>query len=367
MGLDPAPVPIRAEAVAAFASSLPEENPTEEAAAAGAVEVAAGDRGRNRDRSSRLLRCDESFERHRLAVNETQDRVSEQERVIAVVPAERRFVQVGGKVLHGQLVVRADHGAVEQAPNRLNRVCVDVAVNPLVVSVADGFVPRVLVSDTVVTAPLVGVDRFGIVAYDVPDEAVQGVVIVARDGAEPDLAAALDGADHNGLVAPVAAAPPAYLAAEEGLVDLDDAVQELGPLVLHSRADAVAEIPGGLVRDAEHPLQLVCADRLLGLTDHVDGEEPLPERQLGIVEERSDADAELVAASVAVELPAFRNPRDLVRVAARAANAVRPAQLFKVFVAAILGAEPLDQLREIELLPRLFPLWTRGQGGLLDG
>ena len=38
------------------------------------------------------------------------------------------------------------------------------------------------------------------------------------------------------------------------------------------------------------------------------------------MEDRPDSDAELVAAAVAVELPALLDPRDFVRVAARAAN-----------------------------------------------
>lgn len=55
-----------------------------------------------------LLRCDELFERERVALDQLQDRVAEHVGVLAVVPAERRFVKVGPQVLHGELVVRTD-------------------------------------------------------------------------------------------------------------------------------------------------------------------------------------------------------------------------------------------------------------------
>ena len=90
----------------------------------------------------------------------------------------------------------------------------------------------------------------------------------------------------------------------------------------------------------------------------------------GIVEERSDADAELVAAAVAIELPALGNPADLVGVTTGATDAIRPAQFLEIGVAAILGAEPLDQLSEVELLSAFGLLGagtTSTHGGLLDG
>lgn len=61
-------------------------------------------------------------ERQGVSLDQPQDRVAEQERVVAVVPAECSLVQVGGKMLRRELVVRADHGAVEQAPYAFDRV-----------------------------------------------------------------------------------------------------------------------------------------------------------------------------------------------------------------------------------------------------
>ena len=111
------------------------------------------------------------------------------------------------------------------------------------------------------------------------------------------LAAALDRAENDGLVvAPMLRRfrfghASCELAADVGLVGFHDAAQHLAGLVVHRGADAVAEIPGGLVGHTEHPLQLVRADALLRLAHHVDGEEPLPQREFGVVEERADPDA----------------------------------------------------------------------------
>jgi hypothetical protein len=48
-------------------------------------------------------------------------------RVLPVVEAERKFVQIQGQVLAADVVVRADYTALEQAPKGFDRVRVDVA------------------------------------------------------------------------------------------------------------------------------------------------------------------------------------------------------------------------------------------------
>lgn len=59
----------------------------------------------------------------------------------------------------------------------------------------------------------------------------------------------------------------------------------------------MTEIPSRLVgADPEDPLKLVSAHALLALAHQEDGEEPRPERQVGIVHDRSSRHAELVVA-----------------------------------------------------------------------
>src|SRR5204863_306775 len=81
-------------------------------------------------------------------------------------------------------------------------------------------------------------------------------------------------------------------------------------------------IPGGLVADTEHSLELVGANTLLGLTHDVGSHEPLPKLKVGVVEDGSGHDRELVTASVTVELIPLVHPRELLRATAGAAGAL---------------------------------------------
>jgi hypothetical protein len=284
-----------------------------------------------------------------VALNQAKNCIPEKERIVAVVEAPFKFIEVGGKMLDADLMVGADHGPLEQAPDVLDGVRVNVAPDPFFGGMIDGDMLCVGVPDALVADPAVRVDRCRSVIYDLVQEAMECSTIPAAYEAEPDLAASLNGSDDDRLVAAAVrpAAASGALAAVPSLIGLDDP-GELHPVVGHRGADAMAEIPGGLIGDAQHPLQLVCANALLGLAHDVDGKEPLPQRQLRVVEDGADADAELVAAAVTIELPALDDPRDFVRVAARAADAVRPAQPFQVGVALVLAPEPFNQLRKVE-------------------
>ena len=89
--------------------------------------------------------------------------------------------------------------------------------------------------------------------------------------------------------------------------------------------------PERLVAPAEHPPELVGGDAVRRLGHQLDGDEPLPERQVRAVEERARGDAELVPARVAVPLVARVEPEQaVVLVAARALDAARPAEALEV-------------------------------------
>src|SRR5581483_934033 len=214
--------------------------------------------------------------------------------------------------------------------------------------------PGVVVSDASVGAVGVGVDRLGVVSDYIFEEALDVLTLGSRENADAELAATLARANHDGLVreplpcdllaAPVAAR---QLPADVSLIGLHDPGQQRCALDLHRSANAVAEIPGGLVGHAEHPLQLVRAHPLLGLAENEDREEPLPQRQVRVVEDRPRLGAELVAAGVTVELPALLDPADFVRVATRTTDTVRPAQLLEEGEAGVLVTELVDQFCEV--------------------
>ena len=82
----------------------------------------------------------------------------------------------------------------------------------------------------------------------------------------------------------------------EGFINFDRSFQQFGVGIPDGGADAVAEIPSGLIGDLQDALQLVRRYPLAGFTHQVDCGKPLLERKVGIMEDRSSGNGELVAA-----------------------------------------------------------------------
>src|SRR5581483_8519399 len=222
--------------------------------------------------------------------------------------------------------------AFEHRPEALNRVRVNGADDVLVVRVADDLM-RVFRGEALVANPFVGHEQAHFVGDRLPYEAFEGRGIDRLDDAGDDLAAALDRADDGRLARAEAAAPADMpvlgLAADEGLIDLDRPEQPPLGAVLHRDADAMAHVPGRLVAaGAEHPMDLMRAHALFRVVHQERDLEPLPQRVLGVLEDRSGDDGEPIAVPVAAlaqpmegagfDLPHFRVA------AARAGDAIRP-------------------------------------------
>jgi hypothetical protein len=165
---------------------------------------------------------------------------------------------------------------------------------------------------------------------------------------EPEFPAALLDADYALFVVPASLkSPSVFPTAHISFVDLYNAIQRLRIDFLHRGSDAMAEIPCRLVGKAENPLELVGAHSLARLAEQVDAKEPLPEGQMGVIEDRPGSDAELIAAGIAIKLVALYNPRNLAGKTARAHNGIRPAKRLKVFAAFLFAAELLNQSAKI--------------------
>src|ERR1035438_4161183 len=91
----------------------------------------------------------------------------------------------------------------------------------------------------------------------------------------------------------------ALLPADERFLNHDSASQ-FGAIfhrTRHSSADAVTEIPCSLIAlFSEHSVNLTGRHALLGFGQQIGNEEPLSQRQVGIVEHRSHGHRELVMA-----------------------------------------------------------------------
>jgi len=166
---------------------------------------------------------------------------------------------------------------------------------------------------------------------------------------EAKLSTALLDANHNLFVfEPILASiATAIFATDESLVHLHNAIQRLRIEFLHRRPDAMAEIPCRLVTNPQRSLELVGAHTLSGLTKQIDAQEPLPQGQVGIIEDRASGHRELIAAIVTVKLIALYDLRNLVGCATRAQNSVRPAESFEVFAALVFASKLLNKSAKI--------------------
>src|SRR5437867_2335689 len=86
------------------------------------------------------------------------ERVAEEIRILAVVKAKLKFIEVSIQMLGADLMIRTDHRSLEQAPNALDAVGVNVSADPLFFVVIDSFVLRVGIPDATVGPPLIGDD-----------------------------------------------------------------------------------------------------------------------------------------------------------------------------------------------------------------
>ena len=286
-------------------------------------------------------------------------------RVVAVVVLELDLFEVGRKVLDRDVVVRPDDGALEQRPHALDGVGVHVSPDVLLAPVIHGLVHRVLVRHHGgIRGEFVRVNGGYAVGHRVRKERPDGRDVAAVGDAEAHLPAPLDRPEHRGLAVPRHPATGqetrdwvavglrvALLAPVPRLVHLHDGRREREVMELPHRApDAVREEPRRLVGHAEHPLQLVRAHALLGLRDDVGGEQPLGQRQLGVLKHRPGAYREVHRAVEAAERVAPGHAIHAERAALGARHAIRPAHALQEVACCILGAVGADQGREVESL-----------------
>ena len=165
-------------------------------------------------------------------------------------------------------------------------------------------------------------------------------------------------ADHRGLatraapdVQPLAGVLVAFLAADERLVDLDRAGED-ALVILERLVDAVAQVPGGLLRDPEVAPELHAGDALDAGRHQVDGERPLAEPEIRGLHDGSGLDREILPARPAPEwLRLARRARlHVVGIAARAPDAVRPADRDDPLLSGLIGRKHGRQIHQAEAL-----------------
>src|SRR6202035_332994 len=111
-------------------------------------------------------------------------------------------------------------------------------------------------------------------------------------------------------------------------------------------SNSVAEVPSRLVANTHSSLNLTSRHPLLGLAQKESSQEPFPQRQMRVMEDRPRRCAKLVMAAITVKLRAVCNWRGF-RLAARALRTIWPAQFFDNHTALFIRTKFLAQFSEV--------------------
>jgi hypothetical protein len=286
---------------------------------------------------SSVERASEALVGKTAAEGRTRDR--EETRAVgelAQVVAQHLLVQIAEQVERLDRDVRALQAALEQAPEVLQAVRVDLAVN-ILLGVVDNAVDE-RVRQVGVGVERVRVDVRALLHVGVDQRAQGAALHVLHDGrtdARGAVAVAFQQAEDGDLAGPtrvradagaLARVHVASLATDVGLVNLNVAAELAEALGLHGEADAVEHEPRRLLSDAERAVDLVGGNAVLAVHDHPEAREPLVETDGRAFEDGPDLDGELLAARLRHALPnsACLEERHGLSRAVRARHAVRP-------------------------------------------
>jgi hypothetical protein len=292
---------------------------------------------------------------------------------IPIVKPELKFRQVQRQIFLAHVVIRADNSALQQRPEGINAASVNLAANVLARRMRDGSM-RHRPAEIAVSGVLIGRYQFHFVADNLPHESGQRLSIGMFDHLADHVALSADCADHwrlasgSALIKPLVGVLVLFLAADIRLVNFHDSHQLPELRIAHPGAQAMAHIPSRPIRTGtDHPMNLHRADSLLARQHQVQNLEPYQQRIFAFLEDRSRLEREAIRCAIVLAallaLP-MRHP-DLARVdvivlAARASDAVRPAARVQIFAAGILvrkhGLELADSDLSDDLRFRLFPL-----------
>src|SRR5579885_2381185 len=100
-------------------------------------------------------------------------RRAENVRVLAIVVAELEFRQIERQVLPADVMIRADHATLQDAPERFNVVGVDLAADIFFVHVGDDAVLVAYVPKFPVAARIIGGHQIHLLTHRLADKGVQ--------------------------------------------------------------------------------------------------------------------------------------------------------------------------------------------------
>src|SRR5947207_11432934 len=125
------------------------------------------------------------------------------------------------------LVTGTDDRTLQEAPNALDAVGVNVADNPFLNRVINGAMLRVGIFNSPIGRKLIGIDGFRVWRGVVANKLLQNVFGRMRYDLQPNHAAALDCSNRDSLIRLVATSMPSHLAANIRFIDFHDAPQKV--------------------------------------------------------------------------------------------------------------------------------------------
>src|SRR6266478_3279628 len=252
-----------------------------------------------------------------------------------VVP-EHLFIQIPEQVEGFYAHVGSFQSALEQAPEILKPVSVDLSAN-VAFRMVDNFVSEVFL-ESHVGHERIGVNRAACFHMS-SDIGLQRVLFAIRNNHCADFAATLQHAEYGSLVFSASLSNPATMffavhisrsAADESFVYLNFAPVAAhleNRTVLHRKTDAVKHEPCRLLSDAKSAANLIGTDTVFAVGNHPNSDKPFVERKRRILKDSSDLDGELLARMLRFAFPhkAGRDKAHVLATASRALNSSGPA------------------------------------------
>jgi hypothetical protein len=225
-----------------------------------------------------------------------------------VIP-EVKLVQVLLQIAASPMMIRAKHATFDQPEESFD--CVRSDVTPILVArilaflVGHNIVIGKFVVDEVVDGCFVRLDRgahFNVL-FHYGFDVVQGDALDREGSDAAPVVAALHKRNHGPFLAlnPRYARLAAFSRANPNFVDFDNSAQLFNHAVLcHGEAEPMHHEPNRLVADSGHAVNLVSAHSLLAGAEQIRSKKPAVQGNVGILEDSSDSNAELLTAPVAL-------------------------------------------------------------------
>ena len=277
--------------------------------------------------------------------------------ILSVIMAIRELGQVQRQVGFADLMERADHATLEQAPEGFDVVGMDVPAHVFLIHVGDDVMRIAFLTEFAVAPRIISSDQIDFLIHGIAHERFQGWRVGSFDHLADHIAFASDGPNHRHFVAPANDMPflvpmAVFIPAPDVcFIDFNFAHQFRKSSVLHRRPDAMAHIPRGAVVPApDLAMNLQGTDAFLGLSHQVDDLEPRAERVVGIFKYGLGNDRKPVAISSAA-IFAFADPMKrlgfqfvhFLVVTARTLHAMWPAFVCEELLAGFFSREAIRQ------------------------